>query len=292
MGAISVYQGSLDLIHTTVTENHGKGYSGGIYLDLGAHLSFDRCVIAGNRDAEATGDDFSYASGTISTPGPNLIGNNGGVGAFFVFGDLVGSPEYPRLPLLGPGIFVGKVYTTPLLPGSPAINAAGVSLSAIDQRGIARSPVLPVSDLGAVEFFPLGPLLLPSFDGDTIPDLLEAFGVYPQLSVEVNDSALDTDGDGMTDALEIGDSTDPLDSKSYFRITHFAITAMTLGSTSTELDFTSVPGLSYQAEVSATLDFSGARVISFGEAQAPISQYAPFLSPIEKFVRVRRVGAW
>jgi hypothetical protein len=159
---------------------------------------------------------------------------------------------------------------------------------ALDLRGAPR-PNGSLPDLGAVEAVALGSLGLTSLDGDTIPDVLESFGgPYPQLSPFTDNTLVDTDGDGFTDAEEIADSTDPLDANSRLRITHFEITAMNPGFTATEIDFTSFPGLSYSAEISSDLDFSDARVSSLGNATGFLVQTGVNLAPTERFVRIRR----
>lgn len=129
---------------------------------------------------------------------------------------------------------------------------------ATDQRGNPR-PSGPLPDIGAVEAGSLLLRMLPDSDHDGIPDLLEGpDGPYPHLLVGVNDRATDTDGDGSTDAEEIGNMTDLFDSNDYFRILSFVLAPDfdPLTNPLVSITFTSFPGFDYEAESSQNLESS------------------------------------
>jgi hypothetical protein len=138
----------------------------------------------------------------------------------------------------------------PPLPGSLAIEGSGATSLLTDQIGNPRpSGALP--DIGAVEALPLAALGLASTDGDTIPDLLEGpDSSYPHLDPGTDDSALDTDGDGSTDAEEIANMTNLFDPQDFFRIFSFTKAAGFDPLTKPVFDITlsTFPGLDYQFE--------------------------------------------
>jgi len=195
-------------------------------------------------------------------------------------------------PLLAPlADYGGPTPTMPPLPGSPVIDAA-VPLPgtpSTDQRGAPR-PVGPRPDLGAVEAFALSTLALRDSDGDGIDDCLEP--VY-HLSVGVDDSGCDSDGDGSCDAEEIANMTDPLDPNSRLRILSFTPLAEVderTGHRIFEVAFNTFPGLSYALECAQDLNFSGpqARVYALGTATGFTFLARMPLLPGRDFVRVRR----
>jgi hypothetical protein len=87
-------------------------------------------------------------SGVFLSLGHNLIGATNGSSGFSAPGDQVGlNPQIG--PLANNG---GPTPTMPLLPGSPAIDAADTAAApATDQRGAPR-PVGPAADIGAYEY--------------------------------------------------------------------------------------------------------------------------------------------
>ncbi len=289
VGGIALVSGSMELKHCTVAGNTGSGTGGGIRVQAAATLDLQRSIVAGNADAANPEDDIRNSGGTLVASGPNLIGNNAGVTAAFPAGPLVGTAAVPLSPKLSPlGNYGGKTTVMFPLPGSPVIEAAGAAIIASDQRSGVR-PVGPLADLGAVEAVAISSLGLASTDGDTIPDLLEGPGSsYPQLSPVTNDSARDSDGDGATDEEEIAGMTDPLDANSRFHVTSFQPLVFNPGSTTIAVGFSSFPGLSYTAEVSADLDFSHARQLPLGVASGFVSQYNLEFMPAERFMRIRR----
>jgi CSLREA domain-containing protein len=182
-GGIYNIGGTLSLTNSTISGNiaqaiGGGDRGGGIVNNLGT-VSLINCTIAGNTadmgggvmntnngtasarntiialNTAANGPDLS---GTVASNGNNLIGNTSGglLGPAFI-NDQVGTASSPIDPLLGPlqnnG---GPTATMALAANSPAINKAGTSAPARDQRGLLR-PDAP--DIGAFElggfFYPV-----------------------------------------------------------------------------------------------------------------------------------------
>jgi predicted outer membrane repeat protein len=286
-GGILTFGGSISLTNSILASNTVSGSGGAIWLqNSGASLKLTHCTVTGN---SATGITWDPSGNTVTLENSIVAGN--GAQNLARAPLQLGNNQITGTPKLAPlGQYGSGFRSMPPLPGSPAIEG-GVLLAttpALDFRGAPR-PNGALPDLGAVEAFPLGNLGLASNDGDTIPDIFEGPGSpYPHLSTSVNNSAADTDGDGMTDADEIADSTDPLNANSKLRITHFAISSMNPGFTATNIDFTSFPGLSYSAEFSDDLDFSGARVSPLGSANGFLFQTSINMAPTERFVRIRR----
>lgn len=130
-------------------------------------------------------------------------------------------------------------------PTSPAINAATGSTATTDQRGL---PMNGTPDLGAVEY----QAELSGFtdaDSDGMDDRLEPrYGFV----VGVQDGALDQDGDGQTNAQELGNRTGPRDPNSLLKITSITRTGSDVTFT-----YTTFPGLSYTIETGPDLTFDG-----------------------------------
>ncbi|MFM1769597.1 MAG: hypothetical protein RJA22_2126 [Verrucomicrobiota bacterium] len=123
-------------------EGKGGGVSAGVAL-LGGVLN---TLIATNHGSPPD------VSGVFVSRGHNLIGVTNGGGGFTGPGDLAGSTNAPldaRLGSLGDG--GGLTFILPLLPGSPAIDAAAANGPSIDQRGVTR-PQGAAPDIGAHEF--------------------------------------------------------------------------------------------------------------------------------------------
>jgi hypothetical protein len=141
---------------STITDNE-RGFAG---LD-GSHVDFEHSIIAGNGNDGVCLDLFTSS-------GFNLIGDNSDCDFTPSIGDLVGNSSSPIDPLLGPlednG---GPTLTHALLPGSPAIDAAGSGPAegcyvTVDQRYTPR-PTGFACDMGAYEaVIPLamGPVVL------------------------------------------------------------------------------------------------------------------------------------
>ncbi len=149
-GGLQVFEGTLVLRHTTVTQNTGNSAGGGLYVQSPARMSIERCIIAANRDPNGDRADIFFHNGTLTATGPSLIGNNESAAVQFPPGPLVGTaaaPLNPRLAALGD--YGGLTFTAPPAPGSAAINSATGSPLNFDQRGFAR---VGAADLGAAEF--------------------------------------------------------------------------------------------------------------------------------------------
>ncbi|MCU0750739.1 MAG: right-handed parallel beta-helix repeat-containing protein, partial [Akkermansiaceae bacterium] len=230
---------SAQLIHSTITGNSApNGNGGGIHSastfdnpELG--FTYANCIIAGNSASSA-----SDVSGLINaTYGGNLVGTD------------------PRLaPLADYG---SDIPVMPPLAGSPAIEGGQLldETPPLDALGHAR-PSGPLPDLGAVEAFAWSQLTLLDTDHDGIDDRLEP--AY-QMTVGIDDSARDLDGDGCTDAVELSNMTDPADPQSKFGILAIVPAAGFDPATNPVFDitFSSFPGLNYTAECHSGLDFGG-----------------------------------
>ncbi len=141
--------GMLTVTGSTITGNTGGsvGTGGGI-RNVGT-LILRNTIVAGNAGR------LPDVSGTpINSQGHNLIGDSTG-GTGFHETDLVGTPEDPIDPLLGPlQANSGPTFTHALLPGSPAINAGdNADPPATDQRGAPRI-IGGTIDIGAFEAQP------------------------------------------------------------------------------------------------------------------------------------------
>jgi hypothetical protein len=128
------------LYSCTVSGNHASDKGGGIEETTGT-LLLENSIIAGNT-ATNSGPDLKASS--INTQlGVNLLSSTNGLGGGFA--GIVAAPNLSAL-----GAFGGPTRTMPPQSGSPAIDAAGATALAVDQRGLPRV-VGPKSDIGAVE---------------------------------------------------------------------------------------------------------------------------------------------
>ncbi len=136
----------------------GSTQGGGIWNEGGNPVNLTNTLIATN--VAATGPDFA---GAVTTSDHTLIGDDKDATGFSAVqnGDIVGTPNAPVNPLLGPlGNNGGPTQTMALLPGSPAIDRGDNSTESAtgpnDQRGSGFSRVVhSIVDLGAVEFSPV-----------------------------------------------------------------------------------------------------------------------------------------
>ena len=267
-------------------------HAGGGISKIGSLLELSNCVVAQN--FANVGPDIHNEVGSISSRGRNIIGDNSTVEAAFPFlppfVGMMGSEADPRLAPLGE--FGGSTRYMPPLPGSPAIEG-GVLLGdtpATDQLGNLR-PSGPLPDLGAVEAVPFSDLGLGSADGDTIPDILEGVdGAYPELDPLVDDSAVDTDGDGSPDGEEIANMTDPLDASDLFRVLSFSpapgfdpVTDRWM-----TVEVRTFPGFRYSLEMGAgLLDLIPVPGVEY-VADDFVSSFEVEVPPAKGFVRMRR----
>ena len=129
--------------------NINGGLGGGI-LTNGSSATVTNTLLAGNTASSGHGPD---AFGTFISGGGNLIGIvDATTSGFTQPTDQTGTPASPLNPLLGTLGTYGSTngtQTFPLLPGSPAINAAtSTGAPATDQRGQSR---VGAPDIGAFE---------------------------------------------------------------------------------------------------------------------------------------------
>jgi hypothetical protein len=236
-----------------------------------------------------------------------IVAGNAPAERFQVFGEP--TAEHSIItgnPLLAPlGDYGGPLATMPPLPGSPAIDAGAAGFLPrdtadadgdgdtgepvpFDQRGGVRTRGA-APDAGAVEAFAFSSLPMLDQDADGIDDRLEP--AYPHLTLGVDDSGSDFDHDGISDAREIADMTDPLDPVSRFSILSFR-SASGFDRESRRLfavEFSSFPGLSYRVEAAPTPGFFEPRTVA-GPVWPASSRHSleVELRPDEHFVRIVR----
>ncbi len=192
---------------------------------LAERVELQNCLVADNPEAGAP-----HAPGLLGTwtdGGGNTIGGDANLGALADNG----GPTQTLLPL-------GR---------SPAINAGRASDLFVDARGLSRQAG-PKPDAGAVETGAAAPA---DADADQLPDTWEHFhGMNP---ANPADAASDADGDGQPARAEFTSRTDPVDSKSVFRIesitpvTDFAVTPALF------LQLRHFPGVMFHMESSTDL---------------------------------------
>lgn len=273
--------GELAVDQSTFTGNSAVSAGGGID-NSGGVLTLRQSTVTANTAASGGG---VAAQGTVEIFNTIVAANTGGqISGPFSGGDNYTTGDPLLAPLAGYG---GRTFTRPPLPGSPVIDAALASAFTTDQREAPRVNG-PLPDIGAVEAVPFSMLALVDSDDDGIDDRLEL--AYPQLTVGVDDSALDSDGDGSSDAEELGSMTDLNDGADYLRILSFnpAIGFDPVANPLFDLSFTTFPGLSYELERSSGLSgfafVPGSQVAATGYSHA----MQVLLGPGRDFLRVRR----
>ncbi|MBK8039655.1 MAG: hypothetical protein IPK22_21370 [Verrucomicrobiaceae bacterium] len=251
-GGIRV-SGSATLNNTTVAGNSASLTGGGIQTADAGTLTLNHGTVS--RNAAPTGGGLHLlGTGPASMANSIVAGNVGGniSGAITSTGNNISSGDPKLAPL---GDYGGLTPTMPPLPGSPAIEGGTFSALGQDQRGNPR-PSGPLPDIGAVEAGSLVSGMLADTDNDGIPDVMEGPGSpYPHLTLGINDSAVDTDGDGSTDAAEIGNMTDLNNAGDSFRVLNFALMPgfNALTNPLVSITFTSFPGLNYEVETDNAL---------------------------------------
>lgn len=290
-GGIRV-SGSATLNNSTVAGNSATLTGGGIQTVDAGTLTLNHGTVSGN--AAPTGGGL-HLSGISSAGMANSIiaGNAGGSdpnisGAITATGNNISSGNPKLAPL---GNYGGLTPTMPPLPGSPAIEGAATTTLGTDQRGNPR-PRGPLPDIGAVEAGSLLSGVLADTDNDGIPDVMEGSGSpYPHLTVGINDSGVDTDGDGSTDAAEIGNMTDLNNAGDSFRVLNFALAPgfNPLTNPLVSITFRSFPGLNYEVETDNAMGtfepVPGTLLPANGFTQTMIVLLEPGL---RSFARVRR----
>lgn len=283
-------RGTCEFVNCTISSNLA-GEAGGIKVDSSGCV-LAHCIVAGNTATVSPGRSDLYASNPshISQQGRNLIGINTGLETLFPTGTYAGHIEAPLDPRLSPLADHGGATRCHLpLAGSPAIDAA-VPLAvgpASDQRGLSR-PLGGTADLGAVEVLPLGAAVVDT-DLDGMDDRLEGLWGF---TVGIDDGSGDADGDGSTNADELGNHTNPRDPGDFLRLISSVIQIPPVagGQVMMHLTWSAFPGLHYTVERSSNLDFdeSGFRDLDAGISDGfTRSMTVPLLSGRD-FVRIRR----
>ena len=270
---------SLTVEECTISANENDDFveGGGIFNDTTSFFSLRNSIIAGNIGNDLSPDIYGPIT---EESGVNLVGSTGGI-----TGPFAGIVADPRLAPLGN--YGGLTPVMPPLPGSPVFEAAAGG-PASDQLGRPR-PNGPLPDIGAVEGVAFSLLDLPDTDNDGLPDVLEpSFGAI----VGTDDSAADSDGDGVSDAEEIAAMTDPLDPSDSLRIAAFSPAPGfdPVTNPGFTVSFPTFPGLSYSIESDLTLDFAGPdRLTLIPPFQAPgyWLETAVVLRPGKDFIRVK-----
>lgn len=187
-GGAHNYLGELTLIHSTITNNSAGAGSGQGLGQGGGILTIENSIIAGNpANNPAEPDIWSQSWYTINVSGKNLIGTNQTVEDKFPSIDpLIGTMDNPLFARLGPlEDNRGPTFTHAPLFDSPAIDAGLLSSGVYtDQRGQARTRQGAGPDIGAVE--------LKDSDGDGVVDAIE-------INNGTNPALADSDGDGLLD---------------------------------------------------------------------------------------------
>jgi hypothetical protein len=147
-GALALSAGSVQIVSSTVASNIANSGSnitnasfGGACYVGGGSLALGNSILAGNM----VNGSVSNCFGALTDLGHNLSSDATPV---WTLGTSLNNTD----PLLGPlSDNGGFTLTFPLLPGSPAIDAADPLLSpATDQRGVTR-PQGPAPDIGSYE---------------------------------------------------------------------------------------------------------------------------------------------
>lgn len=140
--------GSVAINQSTVTGNLAPANGGGIYSQN--TLAVSQCTVVANTTA-GPGGGIVINGGTASLTN-TIVAGNSATSSTNIFGSFTGANNLTSgNPLLAPlGNYGGPTQTMPPLPGSPAINAGGLSAFITDQRGYPRTSGNAV-DIGSVE---------------------------------------------------------------------------------------------------------------------------------------------
>lgn len=171
---------SLILRNSTLAENTAKN-GGGIFIQNNSPTTFRSCTVAANSsivsgggiymanssvlltntiiadNSAQTGNDIAKVSGNVSRSGACLIGDHQSTKSVFpagspnVNGDFVGTFNAPISPQLAPlSNYGGLSLSMPPLAASLAVDSAGTTVFAFDQRAFTRV-VGAALDIGAAE---------------------------------------------------------------------------------------------------------------------------------------------
>ena len=151
-GGIHLVTGELNLNNSTLA-NNSAGHGGAILHGPTTAVRINNSTLAGNSATNAGGAIYNN-QGTVNLTNAIVAGNIARTNAN-IFGSSVGTNSLTNgNPMLAPlGNYGGPTRTMPPLPGSPAIDNGGDSVTnflASDQRGVAR-PLGAHVDIGAVE---------------------------------------------------------------------------------------------------------------------------------------------
>ncbi|MEQ8846794.1 choice-of-anchor Q domain-containing protein [Botrimarina sp.] len=144
--------GTADVFYSTIAQNFALS-GGGVFNSTAGQMSLGNSLIAGNTDANASGDAVN--DGIVFSFGYNLVGDATSFTLFANPNDQLGTAADPIDPMLTDLVVVAS--TMPLhglLPGSPAMDAGGSSSPGVDQRGVPR-PQVGGADIGAFEAEPV-----------------------------------------------------------------------------------------------------------------------------------------
>jgi beta-glucanase (GH16 family) len=152
-GAIFHTDGTMTIVHSTIADNSAPagGQSGvfvGTFTDSSPRLVLTNSIVAGNLGSQCFVGRFGAGEVTLASGGHNLASD--------ASCNLMASGDQPNTdPRIGPlADNGGPTLTHALLAGSPAIDAADMSVCpATDQRGVQR-PQGAGCDIGAYEAGP------------------------------------------------------------------------------------------------------------------------------------------
>ncbi len=170
----------------TVTQNAGPGGAISVQEDPGdqAGATLKHTILAGNNSGGGPPDCSEQPAGQVTSQGSNIVGNVTGCAFPPGAGDQVGTAAAPIDPLLGGEFFYGgalqTLYTLPLRPGSPAINAGSgepADCQGVDARGVPRK-LGGRCDIGAYERVRCGGVIVNRV-GTPGADRLAAGGIAP-----------------------------------------------------------------------------------------------------------------
>jgi hypothetical protein len=256
-GAIENNFGSTRLTHCTVSNNIAPtGAGGGVARHgyISTETVVEKSIIAGNTDSDVD-LVLSNVVNSFTSFGHNLIGTGNATARFNLPGDTINNTA-AGIKLAQLDDYGGPMLTMLPLPGSPAIDAGAAPGEPTDQRGAPR--VVDghglggaIADIGAAEF--IGTAGFVDTDGDDMDDRLEPLWGF---TVGVPDGAGDADGDGSTNAQELGNRTSPRDANSMLRIVGFTFVGLSLDSDPVfDVKWTSFPGLNYTIQAKTDLNF-------------------------------------
>ncbi len=163
-GGLFAYGSDVDLTiqDSTIAVNTAGDQGGGLFAANGALATLVKSLIAGNSATNGGNELYDDGSSTITADAQNLLGESSESTAqaftnFTPSGNDITATSDGTTPTVLAGILNptlsdngGDTLTHALVSGSPAIDAAGDSGLATDQRGVTR-PQGTADDIGAVE---------------------------------------------------------------------------------------------------------------------------------------------